>query len=314
MCGCLSQEKTPMPMIDKAAETERASWISTIQNTSGNFLNDFVKIEKKLNLQLKKEGLAGLLNHLRLCGDIPESYSHDSSEEKLYSKYTDALLSEAFTFLGLKSIVVKERGDAADVEVIAKTFSFVADAKAFRLSRTAKNQKDFKITAMHEWKRGKPYALVVCPIYQLPSRSSQIYQQACARNVCILSYSHLAVLCAYAQDAKKSKAEKLLLKIFESLRTLNPSKDSVQYWCAINRTILDFDKSIPDLWDAEKLAALESISIAKGIALTSLAQERERILRMPRKKAIQELLNLHKIDSRVAQVRSVSDSGLMEYT
>ena len=28
------------------------------------------------------------------------------------------------------------------------TYSLVADAKAFRLSRTAKNQKDFKVQAM----------------------------------------------------------------------------------------------------------------------------------------------------------------------
>jgi hypothetical protein len=43
--------------------------------------------------------------------------------------------------------------------------SAIADAKAFRLSRTAKNQKDFKIQAMDSWKRGKPFAMVVCPIY-----------------------------------------------------------------------------------------------------------------------------------------------------
>jgi type II restriction enzyme len=89
-----------------------------------------------------------LLDHLRLCGNIPESYAHDSSEEKLYSKYTDCLLSEIFKFIGLRSIILKERSDTADVEAFAKNYSFVADAKSFRLSRTAKNQKDFKIQAM----------------------------------------------------------------------------------------------------------------------------------------------------------------------
>jgi len=47
---------------------------------------------------------------------------------------------------------------------------------------------------MDGWKRGKPYAMVVCPIYQLPRKTSQIYQQAIARNVCIFTYSHLAML------------------------------------------------------------------------------------------------------------------------
>ena len=36
-----------------------------------------------------------VLDHLRLCAAIPESYGHDSSEEKLYSKYTDAVISVA---------------------------------------------------------------------------------------------------------------------------------------------------------------------------------------------------------------------------
>lgn len=71
-----------------------------------------------------------------------------------YSKYTDCLLSLTYKALGLKSLVIKERADVADVEAFGKDYSFVADAKAFRLSRTAKNQKDFKVQAMHRWKRG----------------------------------------------------------------------------------------------------------------------------------------------------------------
>ena len=83
-------------------------------------------------------------------------------------------------------------------------YSFVADAKAFRLSRTAKNQKDFKVEAMDGWKHGKPFAMVVCPVYQLPSRTSQIYQQAVARSVCICTYTHLAVLVRYAKITGQS--------------------------------------------------------------------------------------------------------------
>ncbi len=125
----------------------------------------------------------------------------------MYSKYTDCLLSLAYTNLGLKSIVLKERADAADVEAFAKDYSFVADAKAFRLSRTAKNQKDFKVQAMHGWKRGKPYAMVVCPIYQLPTSSSQIYQQAISQNVCIFTYSHLSLLLSYSEIEGQAKAQ-----------------------------------------------------------------------------------------------------------
>lgn len=58
----------------------------------------------------------------------------------------------------LETRVLTERGDAADVEAVSSNFSFVADAKAFRLSRTARNQKDFKVQAMDRWKHGTPYA------------------------------------------------------------------------------------------------------------------------------------------------------------
>ena len=250
-------------IISNTAISRRKYWIEEIRNLSGNFGNDTEKFEKELEDEIAKNGVSALIDHLRLCGNIPESYGHDTSEEKLYSKYTDCLLSLAYTELGLKSIVLKERADAADVEAFAKDYSFVADAKAFRLSRTAKNQKDFKVQAMHGWKRGKPYAMVVCPIYQLPTSSSQIYQQATTQNVCIFTYSHLALLLSYSQKEGQAKAQKLLQKIFETIPALNPSKNAVDYWLAINKTFLSFSKSIENLWNIEKGVATESIAIAK---------------------------------------------------
>jgi len=297
-------------IISNSAISRRAYWIEEIRNLSGNFGNDTEKLEKELEEEVSKNGISALIDHLRLCGNIPESYGHDTSEEKLYSKYTDCLLSLAYTELGLKSIVLKERADAADVEAFAKDYSFVADAKAFRLSRTAKNQKDFKVQAMHGWKRGKPYAMVVCPIYQLPTSSSQIYQQATTQNVCICTYSHLALLLSYAQKDGQAKAQKLLKKIFETTSALNPSKNAVDYWLAINKTFLTFSKSVENLWNIEKGVATESIAIAKEEALTFLAKEREKILKMSHKEALKELIKVHKIDSRIKTINSISDNGL----
>lgn len=172
---------------DEAIKT-REYWIGEIQKLSGHFVNDTERLVKELDEEIKKLGTSTIIDHLRLCGNIPECYKHDSSEEKLYSKYTDSLLSFAYQAIGLKSIVITERADVADVEGFGKDFSFVADAKTFRLSRTAKNQKDFKVQAMDRWKHGKPYAMVVCPIYQMPGRSSQIYVQASTRDVCLFIY------------------------------------------------------------------------------------------------------------------------------
>ena len=294
---------------DKAIKN-RQYWIEEIRKLSGNFGDDSDKLEKELEEEIKKNGISSLIDHLRLCGNIAQSQGHDTSEEKLYSKYTDCLLSLAYSSLGLKSLVLKERADAADVEAFAKDYSFVADAKAFRLSRTAKNQKDFKVQALHGWKRGKPYAMVVCPIYQLPTSSSQIYQQATTENVCIFTYSHLALLLSYSQVEGQSKAQQLLKNIFETIKALNPSKNATDYWLAVNKTILSFSKKIQPIWDIEKGVATESISIVKEEALTFLAQEREKIMRMTHKEALKELVKVHKIESRIKTINAISDNGL----
>ena len=198
----------------------RARWLDEIVQISGHFGNDSTRIEQELKQEADAEGPISIVDHLRLAGAIPEHYGHDSSEEKLYSKYTDALLAMAFTHLGLNSIVLTERGDAADVEAANSDYALAADAKAFRLSRTAKNQKDFKVEAMHGWKRGKLYAIVVCPIYQLPNRSSQIYQQAIARTVCIFTYSHLTVLARLVEATNQTTAMDTLHSILKCTATL----------------------------------------------------------------------------------------------
>ncbi|MDR0581957.1 MAG: HindIII family type II restriction endonuclease [Prevotellaceae bacterium] len=297
-------------IISTEAITKRRFWINEIQKLSGHFGNDSDHLEKELKKEIKKFGIASLIDHLRLCGNIPECYGHDTSEEKLYSKYTDIILSLSYKAIGLNSLTLKERADAADVEAFATHYSFVADAKAFRLSRTAKNQKDFKVQAMDTWKRGKPYAMIVCPVHQLPNASSQIYQQATTRNVCIFTYSHLALLLAYSETGGTNKAQQLLEKIFQTVSALNPSKSAVDYWLAINKTILSFSGNTETLWEVEKAAAMEAVATAKEEALSFLAQERERIMRMTRHEALKDLMKAHKIDSRIKTVQAISDNGL----
>lgn len=298
-------------LITKNGVDKRVYWIEKIRNISGDFGIDSELLEKELGEEISINGKDTLLDHLRLCGDIPESYGHDSSEEKLYSKYTDALISETFKAIGFKSLVLKERADAADVEIFTKSYSFIADAKAFRLSRTAKNQKDFKVQAMDGWKRGKPYAMVVCPIYQLPIKSSQIYEQASSRNVCIFTYSHLAMLYSYSLIEGSAKIEELLESIFKAIPALNPSKDASSYWCAVNKTMLNFSKKIDCLWQREKLAAVESIKIAKEEALVFLAKEREKIMQMSHEDALSELIRVYKIQSKIKVINSVSNNDIL---
>lgn len=298
-------------LISQLAIERREYWVEEIRKLSGDFVGDSTRLEKELTLEIKSGDTSILIDHLRLCGDIPESYAHDSSQEKLYSKYTDSLLCESYKAMGMKSLVISERGDAADVEAFAKNYSFVADAKAFRLSRTAKNQKDFKIQAMDGWKRGKPFAMVVCPIYQLPNKSSQIYEQASSRNVCIFTYSHLSMLALFSQEEGNKKTEELLEAVFRVIPALNPSKDASPYWSAINKTMLSFSKKIDKLWKIEKQVAIESIAVAKNEALTYLAKKRENIMKMSYEEAIQELVRAHKIENRIKTIESVSNNNIL---
>ena len=297
-------------IISKKAIKKREYWIEEIRNLSGNFGVDTEQLESELESEIGKFGNSSLIDHLRLCGNIPESYGHDTSEEKLYSKYTDNILAFAFKAMGLKSLVLTERADVADVDVYAKKYSFVTDAKAFRLSRTAKNQKDFKVQAMDDWKHGKPFAMVVAPIYQLPSRSSQIYLQASTRNVCLFTYSHLSLFINFAAEEGNAKAEELLYEVFKVIPALNPSKNATDYWLGVNKTILNYSAVIQDLWQVEKIAAIESIEIAKKEGLKFLAAERENIMRMSHKEAIKELIKISKIESKIKIINSISDNGL----
>ena len=220
------------------AVNRRTHWIAKLEDLSGSFSDDALRIVNSLENEIASEGPSVLIDHLRLCGVMPEKYGRDSTEEKLYSKYTDALISESFTAIGLQSTVIDSRADAADVQARANDYSLVADAKAFRLSRTAKNQKDFKIQALDEWRHNLDFAVIIGPIYQFPTRTSQIYRQAIVRNVCVLSYSHIAALAGLAIRKGKPVAGYAFGEVLKTVSLLHPSKSAADYWVGINRSLI----------------------------------------------------------------------------
>ena len=293
------------------AKKRREYWVSELEKLSGSFGDDYVKLLEELRAEITKEGSSALLDHLLVCGALPERYGHDSSEEKLYSKYTDAVISESFACIGLKSSVITARADAADVQASAQNYSLVADAKAFRLSRTAKNQKDFKVQAMDGWRGGLDFAVVVCPIYQLPSRTSQIYQQAIAHNVCILSYSHIAALVAFAAAKSFRASEAGLHKVLKTVATLHPTKNAGDYWVGINTALVSALGTNSDLWTNEKKESLAGLSVVKEEALRYLRAEKTRLLRLSHQDALKELLRATGLDSRIQHVEQVEHGNLL---
>lgn len=135
---------------------------------------------------------------VKQIGTIPECIEHDSSAEKLYSKASDIVLARCFRVLGLAAKALDERGDSADIIAESQSgynYSLVADAKCFRLSRTAKNQKDFKVSNLSDWRGAEnEYAVLVSPYFQYPQSTSQIYSKALENNVCLMSWEHISIL------------------------------------------------------------------------------------------------------------------------
>jgi hypothetical protein len=293
------------------ALNRRAHWIAQLARLSGSFGDDSTRVIQELRAEVEEESVQALLDHLRLCGAVPEQYRHDSSEEKLYSKYTDAVVSESLAAMGLQSALIDARADAADVQARGRHYSLVADAKAFRLSRTAKNQKDFKVQAMDGWRNGLDYAVLVCPIYQVPTRASQIYQQALARNVCILSYSHIAALVALALRKGQEAAEDGLGTVIDTVSILHPSKSAVDYWTGINRSLVESLGQDDDLWAIEKIASVQALDVVKNESLRYLRAERNRLLGLSHQEALAELIRLAGVDSRIGTVERVEHGGLL---
>jgi type II restriction enzyme len=300
-----------MSELGSSAISRRKRWLWEIVSISGNFGSDTSRVKDELDEEVRKDGSQAIIDHLRFCGNIPEQYGHDSSEEKLYSKYTDIVLAEALRHIGLRALVLTERGDSADVEAVAEDWALVGDAKAFRLSRTAKNQKDFKVEAMHGWKRNRKHALLVCPSYQLPMRSSQIYQSAINRDVTILSYGHLAALVTLSQKKGSDVALSCLVLALRCAEDQTPTKDAVFYWTLINRSMVSGSNALKAIWQTEKEATVNVLKYAKEEALAALDGERERIMRMSHDAALAALLDMRKISSRRATISAVADNQLL---
>ena len=193
--------------------------------------NAFEQLENYVATISKKKLTENIID----IGILPEMFDHDSSEEKIWAKLSDIFLAQSLNYLGIQSEILGSRGNSADVLGRTKDYTLVADAKTFRLSRTAKNQKDFKVNALDSWRQTNNYALLVAPLAQYPNRRSQIYSQAVSKNVTLLSYTHLHFLLDFHnQNSFKS--------VLETGKILSQSsdlklQDAIQYWDYIDKIV-----------------------------------------------------------------------------
>lgn len=238
-------------------------------------------------------------------GIIPESLPYDSSEEKLFAKASDAVLARAFREIGLKATVLTARGNAADVFAESPIYGYtlVADAKAFRLSRTAKNQKDFKVAALSNWREDSEYAVLCAPYFQYPTKASQIYEQAIQHNVCLFSWEYLQFLIdngiqesmtlsleflwnyssTYSANIRYEDRQKCFFSSFDAKLVSTIGKSNVEFRDSLKRNV-----------DKIRLRGTEEKEY--------LLNEKKIIEAYSREQAILELIGMKKINEKIRQI------------
>ncbi len=253
--------------------------------------NAFDELEERVN-QFSNDQLKEALLE---CGVIPEMFDQNSSEEKLWAKYCDILLSLAFSEIGLSAHVLRARGNSADVFVDGKTYTLVSDGKAFRLSRTAKNQKDFKISALNDWRKKDTYACLVAPLPQYPNTSSQIYSQAVSHNVTLLSYTHLLFLVEHATG-------KVLEDLWKIASSLQSDGEAQTYWNKLDQVVADLCGQPKQ--ELERTKQLE-IAKMKELGQEGISYWREKIngyQSLTQEQAIKQLIKSEKIESKIKTI------------
>ena len=258
--------------------------------------NAFDLLEQAL-AKMDKETLGASLLE---CGIIPERFDHDSSEEKLWAKYCDILLAKSWTALNIPAEVLRARGDSADVFGRTDAYTIVGDAKAFRLSRTAKNQKDFKIQALDDWRKSNTYALLVSPLFQYPNRQSQIYQQAIERNVTLLSYVHFRFLLIYFDGQDLSA----LWRIGEKLA---PSKTD---WDTIDDTVCQIIEMDIEALSKFKLQAIEETRKIGEEGINYWQSRIEAYQQLSQEEAVARLVKAEKIKAKINTIKRAMQISL----
>ena len=243
-------------------------------------------------------------------GSIPEDIGHDSTEEKLYAKVSDILLAKSLIEMNLEATVLTQRADCADV--VAQShyhrYSLVGDAKAFRLSRTARNAKDYKVNSMTIWKGDSEYAVLVCPYFQYPKSNSQIYKEALSGNIALFSWEYLYIL--LKEGIRESSSINLSALWNQSgiiSKTTTVSNSKSCFLNQQNQNISKILKITPEKF-YEYFNSVKELIVERGnTEIQYYEQEIERVKQLNREEAIAELLRNLKLESKIATIRGFID-------
>jgi hypothetical protein len=270
-------------------------------------VDNFVESSDKIQEQIFNLPSEDILPLVKEIGTIPESIPHDSTIEKLYAKTADIVLARCFQLLGLRASVNRERANIADVTGKSDFhgYSFVADAKAFRLSRTAKNQKDFKVRSMADWRGDHDYSILVCPYYQYPKNHSQIYGQALDDNICLIGWEHFAYLIenGMVENNKRNLSCIWGLSAELSRRIIHANRNDDHNFITQGNAIIDSSLGLPEGEIEKYIDSQKKGLILRGKSEIKYWEDiKADIATYSREQAIQELLSALKINEKITQI------------
>lgn len=241
------------------------------------------------------------------AGFIPEIYAHDSSEEKVYAKAMDILVAVTLSRIGYKCEVSIERSGSADVTAVyehdSSNHTIVLDAKAFRLSRTALNPKDYKIEALSTWKRGADFACLVGPIAGFPQGNSRLFDEAIKFQVTMLTFSHLQFLLEHGLNEPGSLLP--IWKIDKQIYSeIGDSPDATQYWSQVDKAFcvaLDVDIS---KWKLARRKYFHAMIEVADKQIKYYEDEHKRISSLTKDALIEIAIDALKINNRIEVIQN----------
>lgn len=279
-----------------------------LQTSNDKNLKNFKEQSQRIHTYIDKLKDKDIKIILKQIGTIPECIQASSSAEKLFSKSSDIVLARAFAMLGLKSKAITERADSADVvaQSVFHRYSLVADAKCFRLSRTAKNQKDFKVSTLSNWRGSEhEFAVLVSPYFQYPKEESQIYKLALDNNVCLLSWEHISILL----ENNVAETQNLSLEsIWDSSKMFaRESKVASAKECFIPKVNKIVTKKLGISNDdfTQKLKQYRAEIVQRGGDEIAYCNDKiESIKKLTREQAISELIKETKLKEKISVIQS----------
>ena len=190
-----------------------------------------------------------------------------------------------------------------------KSFEDISESLEDCLSRTAKNQKDFKVSALSSWRKDNNFAVLCAPYFQYPAKTSQIYSQALANNVCLLSWEHLIFL---IENGIKESVKFNLSELWNFSEALSKrvlvSDMKKNFLHEFNNFIADFinisRKTLDNSLKAQVMTITERGELEKNFWL----EEIKRIKNFSRKHAIDELIKSLKIHEKLIQIKAFIES------